>query len=394
MTETSTPDDHPADRSTAPLRIAMVAPPWFELPPRGYGGTEAVVAALVDQLVRDGHEVVLVGAGVHHTLAQRFVRVLPTPPTALLGDPVPEVIVAAAAARALDELDVDVVHDHTLAGPLLARGRRVPTVATTHGPVTGLLADYYSQLGESVRLVSISHAQRASNPLLSWCGTVHNAVDVGSFAFRDRKDDYVLWIGRFNPDKGPHLAIDAARAHGLRIVLAGKLNEAPERAFFDAAISPRLGPGVEYVGEADAALKRELYAGARALLFPIQWDEPFGMVMVEAMASGTPVLAIGRGAAPEVVEHGRSGLVVRDFDEFVAAVPRVLDLDPYLCREVASERFDLPVMAAGYAAVYRRLAEGQPPGLATPWHRRRPRAPRDGRDGPVHGVDAVRDAIA
>lgn len=341
------------------LRIAMVAPPWFEIPPRGYGGIEQIVAGLVNQMVARGHEVTLVGSGAHRTDAQHFVQVFEAPPSPLLGDPLPEVVAAAAVARALDGLAVDVVHDHSLAGPLLARSRAVPTVVTAHGPLTGLFADYYEHLGPTVQLVSISHAQRTLAPALNWRATVHNAVDVSSYEYRQAKDDYLLWLGRFTPDKGPLQAVAAARAHGLRIVLAGKVNEPSEKEYFDSVVAPQLGPDTDYVGEADEALKRELFAGARAFLFPIHWEEPFGMVMIEAMASGTPVLAIGRGSVPEVVDHGVSGLVVRDDDEFVAAVPAVLELDPADCRAVAQTRFDLPVMAAGYERVYRRVV-GRP----------------------------------
>ncbi len=336
-----------------PLRIAMVAPPWFELPPRGYGGTEAVVATLVDQLVARGHHVTLIGAGRHRTAAQRFVPVFDVPPTAELGDPIPEVIHAAAADVVLRALDVDLVHDHTLAGPLLARGRDVPTLVTMHGPVEGRPGEYYERLGRAVDVIAISTSQRRLNPTLNWVATVHNAIDVASFPFRAAKDDYVLWMGRFTADKGPHLAIDAARAAGRRIVLAGKLNEPAEREFFAAQIEPRLGRDTEYVGEADATLKRELFAGARSLVFPIQWDEPFGMVMIEAMACGTPVVATRRGSVPEVVAHGRTGIVVDRVEDIAAAIHRAEDLDPAWSRRHVEERFDLPVMAAGYERVYR-----------------------------------------
>lgn len=336
-----------------PLRIAMVAPPWFELPPRGYGGTEAVVATLVDQLVARGHHLTLIGAGRHRTAAQRFVPVFDEPPTAELGNPMPEVIHAAAADVVLRTLDVDLVHDHSLAGPLLARGRDLPTLITMHGPVEGRAGEYYERLGRAVDLIAISQSQRRLNPALNWVDTVHNAIDVGSFPYREVKDDYVLWIGRFTADKGPHVAIDAARAAGRRIVLAGKLNEPAEREFFTAEVEPRLGPDTEYVGEADAALKRELFAGARSLVFPIQWDEPFGMVMIEAMASGTPVVATRRGSVPEVVAHGRTGIVVDRVEEITEAIHRAEELDPAESRRHAEERFDLPVMAAGYERAYR-----------------------------------------
>ncbi|WP_261164743.1 glycosyltransferase family 4 protein [Microbacterium sp. Marseille-Q6965] len=338
----------------------MVAPPWFSLPPAGYGGTEAVVAGLVDALVARGHEVVLVGAGRNGTKAQEFHAAYDTPPTSRLGEPVPEAIAAAFARRALEEAGVDVVHDNTLCGPLLAGGRAAPTVVTMHGPVSGENGRYHELLERSVSVVAISDAQRRANPRINWCGTVHNAIDVASFPMRERKDDFLLWIGRFSPDKAPHLAIDAARAAGRRVVLAGKLNESAEHAYFDAEIRPRLGRGAEYVGEADASLKRELFAAARALIFPIQWEEPFGMVMVEALACGTPVVATRRGSVPEVVDHDRTGIIVdRDADArgLADAIVAAEGLDPHECRRQAEQRFDLAVMAEGYERVYRALVE-------------------------------------
>ena len=347
-----------APESVESLRIAMVAPPWFELPPVGYGGTEAVVAGLVDALVDRGHHVTLVASGRHRTRAQRFVQAFEEPPSALLGSPMPEVQHAALAAEALADLDVDLVHDHSLAGPLLARSHTAPTVVTLHGPATGPNGAYFERLGRSVDVVAISAAQQRLNPRLNWVGVVHNAIDVASFPFVEEKDDYVLWIGRFSPDKGPALAIEAARRVGRRIVLAGKLNEPEEQAYFDEAVRPLLGPDAEYVGEADAALKRELFGRAAALAFPIQWEEPFGMVMAEAMACGTPVAAIGRGSVPEVVSDGVSGVIAHGVEDFPAALERATGLTPADCRRVAEERFDLPVMAAGYERVFRVLAEG------------------------------------
>jgi glycosyltransferase involved in cell wall biosynthesis len=280
-----------------PLRIAMVAPPWFEVPPQGYGGIEAVCAGLVDRLVARGHRVTLIGAGRDRTAAD-FVATFSEPPSVRLGEPVPEVLHSAAVARVLAEVEVDLVHDHTLAGPLLAAGRPVPTVVTAHGPVEGEFGDYYRHLGDWVGLVAISDAQRRSAPDLPWLATVYNGIDVDAYPFREAKDEYVLFLGRFSADKGAHLAIDAARASGRPIVLAGKCSEPAERAYFLREISPRLGPDVWLFGEAGAADKRELLARACCLVFPVCWKEPFGMVLIEALACGTPVVALNRGSVP------------------------------------------------------------------------------------------------
>ena len=266
----------------------------------------------------------------------------------------PEVVHAARVSHLLSDVDVDVVHDNSLAGPLLARGRRQPTVVTMHGPSDDpWQAQYYTALGRDVRLVAISGSQRRLAPQLPWCATVHNGLDVGSFPFVAEKDDYVLWLGRFCTEKAPELAIEAARRAGMRLVLAGKANEPSERRYLEEKVLPVLGPGAEYVGEADAATKRELLSHARALLLPLRWHEPFGMVMVEAMACGTPVVALRRGSVPEVVAHGRTGLVVdavEDLPDALRAVDAVLPAD---CRRWAEQRFDLPVMAAGYEQAYR-----------------------------------------
>lgn len=352
----------PAAASTTArrLRIAMLAPPYFSIPPSGYGGIEALVADLVDALVDRGHHITLIGAGPQRTRAQRFVSTAPEPPSERLGEPLAEVAHVARAAQVLDGCQVDLVHDHTLAGPLLARGRLVPTVVTVHGPATGLPGDYYRALGRSVLLVSISDAQRAAAPDLRWFGTVHNSVCVASYPFRSDKDDVVLFLGRYHREKGPHLAIDAAREAGLPIVLAGKCSEPCERSYLEQEIAPRLGPGVELQGIADGARKRELLARSCCLIFPIRWDEPFGLVMVEAMACGTPVVALRRGSVPEVVIDGRTGVVVDDPAELAGAIHRARQLDPRDCRAHVEEHFSTAVMTSGYEAAYRQVLLREP----------------------------------
>jgi glycosyltransferase involved in cell wall biosynthesis len=185
----------------------------------------------------------------------------------------------------------------------------------------------------------------------------HNAVAVDQFPYRADKDDYVLFLGRMNPEKGADPAIGAARAAGRRLILAAKCNEPGERAWFETVIRPQVGTGVEWVGEADGPTKKELLAKARCLIVPIRWEEPFGLVMVEAMACGTPVVALRRGAVPEVVADGVTGIVCDDPADLPQAIGRADELNPASCRQRAHQRFDVAVLAAGYERVYRRLLD-------------------------------------
>ncbi len=345
------------------LHVAMVAPPYFDVPPTAYGGIETVVADLVDSLVARGHEVTLIGAGRHATQAQRFITTYDVGPADRLGEPMPEMVHAAKVAAILDNLDVDVIHDHTMAGPLMARGRLTPTVVTAHGPVGGDFGDYYQALGDTVQLVAISDAQRSTGPDLTWAATVHNAIRAETFPFSPKKEEYALFLGRFHPEKSPHLAIDAARAAGLPIVLAGKCSEPIERAYFAREVEPRIGRDVTIFGVADAAAKRRLLSRAACMLFPICWEEPFGLVMIEAMVCGTPVVALRRGAVPEVIMDGQTGIIVDDPAELPDGIARARELDPVACRKHVEANFTVEIMAEGYEMVYRQALAAAP----EPW---------------------------
>jgi glycosyltransferase involved in cell wall biosynthesis len=359
LIETPTLAPEPVSRladHAAPLRVAVVAPPWFPIPPDAYGGIEAMVASVVDGLVDRGHEVCLVAAGENRTQAQEFVAVYDDPPSERLGDALPEVLHAAAAARIVADFEPDVIHDNTLAGPLTAQAHRAPSVVTTHGSVGDEPGRYLAELSRWVHLVAISDAQRLAAPELNWAGRVHNAIDVGSYPVGLGQDGYLLFLGRFCPEKGAHLAIDAARASGWSLVLAGKLNEPAEREYFDDAIRPRLGRDVTYVGEADGEMKRELYGAASAVLFPIQWEEPFGLVMIEAMACGTPVIAMDRGSVAEVVDDGVTGFIVDEPEGLVGAIRDIDRIDRARCRHHVEEHFDIPAMVDGYERIFREVA--------------------------------------
>jgi glycosyltransferase involved in cell wall biosynthesis len=345
----------------------LIAPPYFDVPPPAYGGVEAVVADLADALVERGHSVTLVGAGRPGTSA-RFIPVWDKIIPERLGEPFPEVVHAAVTRRAVEELanssGVDVVHDHTLAGPLNApayAAMDLPTVVTMHGPVDDDLCRYYGALGSDISLVAISERQRQLAPDLNWVGMVHNALRVESWPFSRDKGDYALFLGRYHPDKAPHLALEAAHAAGLPLVLAGKCAEPQEKEYFDREIRPRLTPNDHVFGLADARQKRELLVGAQCLLFPVQWEEPFGMVMIEAMACGTPVVALRGGAVSEVVDDGVTGIVCEHPEELPDALRHARKLDPADCRQRVIDHFNSEQLGAGYEMAYRQsLARMRP----------------------------------
>lgn len=351
MSSAGTPAERPGG---GPVRIAVVAPPWYPVPPPGYGGIERVCHDLVQGLVRRGNDVTLVATGPDGSDATyRPVFAESLPGLGSIESPVQEVRYAAGVAEVLAGVAVDVVHDHSLAGPLLGIGRRAPTVVTAHGPADGPVGDYYRRLG--LPIVATSQAQRRLAPGVRWVATVYNGIPVSDFPFRVDKDDYVLFLGRLSPEKGVHLAVEAARAAGVRLVVAGKASEPAERRYLEEAVLARLPAASSWVGEVGGARRDNLLAGARCLLSPIQWEEPFGMVNVEALACGTPVVALNRGSIPEIVTDGRTGVICDRPEQLAEAIGRASLIDPYVCRAEALARFDVEVMVDGYQAVYEAL---------------------------------------
>lgn len=343
------------------MRILQLAPIWETVPPPAYGGTEAVVSVLTEELVRRGHEVVLYASGDSTTSAE-LRSVFPTSLRAsgLTAEALQYGLVHVAHALR-EARDFDIVHSHS--GPpseialALSHMVDVPMLATLHNLLVDDTRFIWSNYGGWYN--SISRQQYSILPDLPkarFAGVVHNGIDVETFPFQPEKQDYLLFIGRMTEDKAPHLAIEAARRAGRRIVLAGKVAAPEECAYFEAKIAPLLkGTGVEFVGEADADLKRELYAGARALLCPLQWDEPFGLVMIEAMACGTAPIVFRRGAAPEIVTDGETGYLVEDLDEMVARIEEVGRIDPWRCRTEVEVRFGPAALADRYLAIYEKI---------------------------------------
>ncbi|MFV2018599.1 glycosyltransferase family 4 protein [Micromonospora sp. LOL_023] len=338
----------------------MIVPPYYELPPSGYGGVEQVCAELVDALVARGNEVTLFGAGSKTGTAANFVSTVRELQSDRLGHSLPELVHLARADRLIEDDTFDVVHDHTTVGPLAAAQRRVPTVVTVHNSPDGELGEYLRGIDRAVALVAISYSQRRVGAGLPWAATVHNGLATDVESKFVPSDGPVLWLGRFASDKGPDLAIEACRASGVELVLAGKATEPSERRYLDETVRPMLGPDVELLVNPGRARCWELLLAARCLLMPIRWEEPFGMVMLEAMACGTPVVALKRGAVPEVVRHGVTGMICEDPAELPAAIEQVRQLDPYVCAEHVRTSFSPDLMASRYERIYHRWKHAMP----------------------------------
>jgi glycosyltransferase involved in cell wall biosynthesis len=347
-----------------PLRIAMLVPPWYELPPPGYGGIELVVAGLIDSLVEHGHHVTLFGAGTRTGTGAELAATVGVPQSDRIGQGLPELTHVARANRMIDEGGFDVVHDHTQAGLICAPLRRVPTVATVHGSPSGELAEYLRCVDPVVSLVAISHAQRRLGAGLPWTATIHHGLKSDRPFKSAPSDGPVLWLARFTADKGPDLAIRACQEAGVPLILAGKCNEPGEQQFLEDVIKPMLYPGVELLVNPGADQYCQLLELARCMLLPVRWEEPFGLVMLEAMAAGTPVVALNRGAVPEVIRHGETGMVCDDPAELADAVLAASTMDPAACTRHVLTSFSTDLMARRYERVYRRWAATGPVGAS------------------------------
>jgi glycosyltransferase involved in cell wall biosynthesis len=342
------------------MRIAQVAPLYEAVPPRLYGGSERVVAWLCDALVNLGHEVTLFASAEARTLAQTA----PVREQAIRLDPRPLKSDVAAHLMQIDAVrrrapDFDVVHFHTdmLHFPLFETWSQ-RTVTTLHGRLDIVdLPDVYRRW-RSFPLVSISAAQRAPLPDANWEATVHHGIDPDALVPSERGRGYLAFLGRISPEKRPDRAVAIARAAGLPLRVAAKVDRV-DQAYFDEKIARlMLEPHVEFLGEIGDTEKSEFLGGADVLLFPIDWPEPFGLVMIEAMACGTPVVAYDAGSVREVIEHGRTGFIVRSQDEAVAAIDAARRLDRRAVRRAFEARFTAEAMARRYLHVYSRVIEG------------------------------------
>jgi glycosyltransferase involved in cell wall biosynthesis len=332
----------------------MISPLEMRVPPVGYGGTEMIVSLLTEELVRRGHDVTLFASGDSVTSA----RLVPGSETYLRGSDRNKAIlgilnVLACLERA-DEFDI--IHNHTTFEGLATAGMvNTPVLTTLHGGISGdwsLLFNRYRGWFAAISQSALSLLPHKEKSV----GVIYNAIACGTYPFNPGpREDFLLYLSRISHEKGAHLAIEVARMTGMKLKIAGNVDDV-DRDYFLQQILPQVdGSDIEYVGEAGYDMKRALLSRASCLLAPVTWDEPFGLFMAEAMVCGTPVVAFRRGSVPEVVVHGVTGYVVDTLPEMVAAVSRIDGIDPHACRQWVEERFDVPRMADDYLTAYERV---------------------------------------
>jgi len=339
------------------MRIAQVAPLWERVPPPAYGGIELVVGLLTDELVKRGHEVTLFASGDSITLA----KLESVHPQALrLDSNVKEcgIYEMLQLSRVYEQASkFDIIHSHMGCSALpYSNLVKTPTVHTLHGIFTPDNEKMFTHARRQP-YVSISDAQREPRLNLNCVATVYNGIDLNTYKFYEKPQEqpYLAFLGRISPEKGTHLAIEIAKRSGWRLKMAGKV-DVVDVEYFEQEIKPHIdGKQIEYLGEADHDKKNELMGGAVATLFPITWREPFGLVMIESMASGTPVIAMELGSTSEVIVHGKTGFLVNSVEDCIAAIDKVGELNRYACREHVENNFSVRRMTDGYEAVYQQI---------------------------------------
>jgi glycosyltransferase involved in cell wall biosynthesis len=337
------------------VRIAQLCPPWLAVPPKGYGGIEWVVALLADGLAEAGHEVTLFATGDSVTKAKLEYVYERAPGSKAINDPILDATHTLFSLRdARDRFDV--LHVHSPFSALAATVETgLPVVHTLHGSFTDEMKRLYSFVADRAWFVAISEAQRRFEPSLRYGGVVYNGIDVGVYALREDKEDFVLFLGRADPDKGWRRAVETVKVSGDRLVSAVKIAHPREQEEWEQRVKPILPPDAEVMGELSQEDKVDLLQRAKAVLFPIDWPEPFGLVMTEAMACGTPVIGTPRGSVPEVIDDGVTGWIVsveRYAEEAAERLGRLGEIDPAACRDRVERLFSKRAMVEGYERVY------------------------------------------
>jgi glycosyltransferase involved in cell wall biosynthesis len=340
------------------MKIAQVAPLYESVPPKYYGGTERVVSYLTEELVRQGHEVTLFASGDSVTkarLVSQCHRALRLDKNCV--DNIAHHVLMAERVHQMSR-EFDIIHSHMDYLPYSLYRRSVtPVVTTLHGRLDLQdLVPLYQEFRD-IPVTSISDSQRDPLPWLNWQETVYHGLPEDLYTYRERPGKYLAFLGRLSREKRVDTAIQIAKRTGMPLKIAAKVDKV-DHDYFESVVKPMLDhPLIEYVGEIGEGEKNEFLGNAYAFLFPIDWPEPFGLVMIEAMACGTPVVAYSHGAVPEVMVHGQSGFICNDREEAIHAVERISSIDRSTCRRIFEERFTSSRMAQNYVAVYRRLFE-------------------------------------
>ncbi|GAB3044250.1 glycosyltransferase family 4 protein [Parafrigoribacterium mesophilum] len=337
------------------MRIGMLAPPWIPVPPPAYGGIEEVIDVLACGLSGLGHQVIL-AAHPASTCPVERIPVVPLAPSVQIGDRQEELRHVIDAYAAFEELRVDLVHDHTTVGPVYRRRPAdMPVVTTAHGPFTAELQQHYRSVPPDVSIVAISRHQASTAGPVKVARVIHHGIDAEHIAPGDGAGGYLAFLGRMAPDKGVREAVEVARQAGVPLLIGAKMREAQEHKYFADVIEPLLGGTVEYLGELGTREKFDLLRSAMAMVNPLRWPEPFGMVMIEAMAVGTPVLATPEGSAPELIEDGVSGFLRSSIAGLAATVPLIADLDRRRVRSHVVRNFSKERMARLYEDYFRAV---------------------------------------
>lgn len=329
------------------MRIAQLSTPHIPTPPPGYGGSELVASHITEELVRRGHDVTLFATAESQTKANlvHFPEV-----NGVSSFDYRELVHVANAFRQAGNFDI--IHNHCLyAGPAAALLSSTPVVSTLHY-IHHILRSFPDH-----NYVAVSQSQKRLANNLNVRRIIHNGIDTGSYHLERDKGDYLLFLGRFHPNKGAHLAIEAALRSGTALLIAAPHPPEDQREYFDSLIKPHLNGKIDYVGEVKGQTKAVLLARAKTVLLPLMWDEPFGLVLLEAMASGTPVVAMNRGSVPEIVLHGKTGYIVNDLHEMVEAIENVGRIDPLECRAHVERNFSIEPMVDRYLSLYESILQ-------------------------------------
>ncbi|MCA4134356.1 glycosyltransferase family 4 protein [Arthrobacter sp. M4] len=334
------------------MRIGLISGPWITVPPDKYGGTERVVDSLARGFAAAGHEVLLAAPSDSKCPVPLAPGMRSSEPSEL-GFSLSELSHVVRSYEAMRGMDI--IHDHTLAGPLYAhRPPGIPVVTTIHGRLLVPVAELYRAIGRNTSIIAISHDQTTHAPNIPVTAVIHHGMDVSSVPVGSGQGGYAAFVGRMSADKGLMEAIGIARKAGIPLRISAKIREPEEHEFFKEVVEPELGPNEEFHGELTEAEKYRWMGEAMAFLNPIQWPEPFGLVMIEALATGTPVVGTPMGAAPEIIDHGVTGFL-GDIDELPQLLSRVSELDRTECRAAVERRFSAARMVADHLRLYESL---------------------------------------